>query len=59
MQYLILLSAVMSLATAVMAQEREPAINESSEAMTLEGKAGSEPVSAAAVDFNELEEFEV
>ena len=56
MQYLILLSALMSLATVVMAQDVEPAVDDSSEALSVDGVAYSESVSAAVIGMDELEE---
>jgi len=55
MQYLILLSALMSLATVVMAQDVEPAFEDQSEALPLDGPACSEPESGAVADMNGLE----
>ncbi len=56
MQYLILLSALMSLATVVMAQDVEPAVDDSSEALSVDGSAYNESVSAAVIGMDELEE---
>jgi len=56
MQYLILLSALMSLATVVMAQDVDTVFEDQSEALPFDGTASSEPVSAAMAGMNELEE---
>ncbi len=57
MQYLILLSALMSLATVVMAQDVEPAVDDSSEALSIDGPGYGESVSAAVMGIDELEEI--
>jgi hypothetical protein len=55
MQYLILLSALMSLATVVMAQDVDTVFEDQSEALPLDGPVCSEPASGALADMNEME----
>jgi len=56
MQYLVLLSALMSLATVVMAQDVDTALDDNNDALPLDRPLCSESVSAAASGMNEKEE---